>query len=177
MKNEHLDPLESNFFARHSPVGIPNSLLPLPKPLTTSPRQKYGQKFVMISEGILATVRSRGDSQQQDFSDWMSLFTCLKPQTIKDCAIAKLRYHGREPDLRNPNSIAKIPLKLWLGYTTWSLDLFFFKLTRSSFQFYKSKTSWILIYLCFGLSRDNRSLKIPLRLSKYSLSCDQVAKK
>lgn len=36
----------------NSPVGIPNSLLPLPRPWTTSPRQKYGGKLVTTSERI-----------------------------------------------------------------------------------------------------------------------------
>lgn len=44
--------VNGKLYKRNSPVGIPNSLLPLPKPLTTSPRQKYGGKLVTMSEGI-----------------------------------------------------------------------------------------------------------------------------
>lgn len=34
----------------NSPVGIPSSLLPLPNPLMTSPRQKYGRLFMASSQ-------------------------------------------------------------------------------------------------------------------------------
>lgn len=43
---------------------MPNSLLPLPKPLTTSPRQKYGEKLVTMSEGISVTKITKYKAQK-----------------------------------------------------------------------------------------------------------------
>ena len=72
---------ERQTFQANSPVGIPNSLLPLPKPLTTSPRQKYGGNLVTMSEGI---SKYKADfCRARVWSDRCSFHGREKPQTRK----------------------------------------------------------------------------------------------